>query len=335
MSQTPVDLIVPGLFRLPTHELDATRLQKTTPILHRLLRFARQQTVKASDFDDILLRRLGLRQAALPWGQAWQGEEAGSAMLFRPVYLKADINNAIVFPVDENNEGIDCLINDLASFFKQDCDIKKLPDGSWSMMLKSVEAVAGMPHYLSALGKKVSHYLQQARIRLDWFKLFNEMQMFLHQHAVNQRRQKNGQMVINSLWCWGADEYHGEKWPDVHWISDEADVAALGRLFGATTHPRSKLRVGVPAGEVIIIDLSILKALKQNPDADLMQLLEKLEQDCFEPLLNSKQAITLYSGSGLNLHYQPRMRWWRWNKPVSLTDLTRVCDHNDGFPSSL
>ena len=321
MSRASVDLIIPGLFELPAHELDAAALQQATPALHQLLRFARQQAVKAGDFDDILLQRLGMKQAALPWAQAMQGDATGRALLFRPVHLKADINNAIVFPLDENSDDIDILINDLAGFFKEDCEIKKLPDGSWLMMLKSVKPVDGAPHYLSALGKKVTHYLEQARMNLDWFKLFNEMQMFLHQHAVNQRRQQNGQLLINSLWCWGADDYHGEKWPGVHWFSDEADLNALGNLCGATTHPLSDLTSGAPDGEAIIIDVSILKALKQNPDADLMQILEKLEKDCFEPLLKSKAAITLHSGSGLNLQYLPRMRWFVWKQPVSLADL--------------
>ncbi len=318
MSQSRIDLIIPGLFNLPAHELDAQALQRITPALHQLLRFAHQQAVKACDFDDILLQRLGLKQAALPWAQAMQGDATGRTMLFRPVYLKADINNAIVFPVDENHDDIDFVINDLAEFFKQDCEIKKLPDGHWLMMLKSVRPVDGAPHYLSALGKKVTHYLEQARMNLDWFRLFNEMQMFLHQHVVNQRRQQNGQLLINSLWCWGADDYHGEKLPGVHWFSDEVGLDALGNLFDATTHPLSDLSADAPGGEAIIIDLSLLKALKQNPDADLMKILEKLEEECFEPLLKSKAAITLHSGSGMNLQYQPRMSWQRWKRPVSL-----------------
>ncbi len=321
MSGAQVDLILPGLLDLPVQELDAATLQQATPALHRLLRFASRETVAACDFDDVLLQRLGMKQAALPFASALQASTKGQSLCFRPVHLKADINNAIVFPIDENHEDVDIIINGLSDFFKQDCDIEKRPDQSWLMTLKTVRPVDGVPHYLSALGKKVTHYLQQAKSNLDWFKLFNEMQMFLHQHAVNQRRQQNGQLLINSLWCWGADDYQGEKSIDRQWFSDEADLAALGELLGAAVHPFSDLKTGALNQSAIIIDLSLLKALKQDPDADLTAVLARLEQQCFAPMLKSKVDITLHTAAGLNLHYRPSREWQFWKKPVSLLDL--------------
>jgi hypothetical protein len=321
LIQPHVDLIIPGLLNLPAHELDVEVLQQATPGLHRLLRYARRIPATPGDFDDILLQRLGLKQAALPFAQALQEQEKGQAVLFRPVHLKADINNAIVFPIDEGSDDIDIVIGGLSEFFKQDCDIKKLPDNSWLMTLKTIRPVDGVPHYLSALGKKVTHYLEQAKSNLGWFKLFNEMQMFLHQHEINQRRQQNGQLLINSLWCWGADEYRGEKLPGSQWFSDDAGLKALGELVGAETHSLSDLETTPLKNAAIITELSLLKALKQNPDADLMALLSQLEQQCFEPLLMSKARITLHTAAGLNLHYQPRMSWQFWKKPVSMLDL--------------
>jgi len=321
LSQAQIDLIIPGLLKLPAHELDELALQQATPALHRLLRFARKQVVADCDFDDILLRRLGLKQKALPFAHAIQQAENGRAVLFRPVHLKADINNAIVFPLEENSEDVSLIIKGLQEFFKQDCDIKKLPDNSWLMILKSLQPVDGVPHYLSALGKKVTHYLEQAKSNLGWFKLFNEMQMFMHQHAVNERRQQNGQLLINSLWCWGADQYDGEKLSATQWFSDDIELTALGQLYGADAHALYDVKNTALKNDVIIIDLSLLKALKQDPHADLMSLLEQLEQQCFAPLLASKVKITLHTAAAINLHYQPRMSWQFWRKPVSLFDL--------------
>ena len=67
-----------------------------------------------------------------------------------------------------------------------------------------VSTLPVLPHYLSVLGKKISSYLQQARVNLQWYKLLNEMQMFLHQHPHNQQRLLEGQLMFNNLWCWGS-----------------------------------------------------------------------------------------------------------------------------------
>jgi len=141
-----VDLIIPGLLNLPIHELDGPQLLEATPNLHKLLRFAKQVETSVSDFDDILIRRLGLKQSGLPYARAIQQSTDGYGLLFKPVHLKADINNAIVFPLEEDSDEITHIIKALSEYFKVDCDIKLLPQGIWMMTLHEVKPVADVPH---------------------------------------------------------------------------------------------------------------------------------------------------------------------------------------------
>lgn len=314
-----VELIIPGLFNLPTQELDAAGLEAVTPRLHQLLRVARQGVTPAMDFDSQLLQRLGMNQAGLPWAKALDPAVEGAQLLFRAVHLKADINNAIVFPLEQKSEDVDLLINELSEYFKEDCEITSLPDGLYSMRLRHIEAVQGVPHYLTAVGNKVTHYLEQAKSNLDWFKLFNEMQMFLHQHAVNQRRQQNGQLLINSLWCWGGDAYQGERHENLDWFSDDLAVDALGSLVGAKVRKPDTLKASERSADTIVIDQSLLEALKQNPQADLQTLLIGLENNILDPLMSQPSIEIHWQTSAVtSLLYRPSMRWQWWKKAYPL-----------------
>ena len=48
------------------------------------------------------------------------------------------------------------------------------------------------PHILSVLGKTANPFIEQSRQILPWYKLLNEIQMFMHQHEVNQQRMQRG-----------------------------------------------------------------------------------------------------------------------------------------------
>lgn len=316
-----IDVLIPGLLNLPVYELGADQLLSSTPNLHKLLRFAEHKTSTASDLDSILMSALGLQQSGLPYAHAVEQKSDRPKILFKPVYLKSDINNAIVFPV-KSDQDINILINDLSDYFKVDCDIKKLPDEYWMMTLHSIQPVLDMPHYLTAVGKKITHYLEQARARLDWFRLFNEMQMFLYQHQINQQRQQNGLPMINSLWCWGADAYKGEKREDIQWFSEDHLFNSLGNLYTGQASAVSEFSGSNIDTHAIVIDLSLLNALKGDNNQDLMQLLNQLESKYFTPLLKMKSAsFTVHTAGHLNFEYSASMSLKFWKKKVALIQL--------------
>ncbi len=317
-----IDLIIPGLLDLPVYELDEEPLVSATPALHKLLRYADRVSSSAHDFDSLLIQTLGLQQSALPYAQALQPLNDNTKLVFKPVHLKTDMNNAMVYPVNVSEDEISLLIKDLADFFKQDCEIVRLPDDHWMMILHECKPVLELPHYLTALGKKVTHYLEQAKTSLDWFRLFNEMQMFLYQHTLNQRRMRQGQPIINSLWCWGADAYRGEKFNDRHWFSDDHALQALGDLYCGHSATLDEMAGCELTPQTIIVELSLLKDLKSQRESELMTTLLKLEQRCIQPLmaLPDMQLNVLTAGAE-NLHYRPGMRHKFWKKPLSLSQL--------------
>jgi hypothetical protein len=323
LKKTQIDLVIPGLFDLPSYELDEAELQTQTPALHRLLSFANRETNGYFDIDEILIDTLGLKQVALPYAYACQAVQSGFGVLFKPVHLKADMNNALVFPVSESEENINHLINDLEGYFKVDFNIKALPGNLFLMHLHEVQPLLGVPHYLSATGKKVTHYLEQAKSNLGWFKLFNEIQMFLFQHPVNRFREKQGLPLINSLWCWGADRWQGETFSNRSWFSDDYEMQALGKLYCGESSELDDIQAKDLKQQVTVIDLNLIRSLKGHSQQSLLQLLADIENKYLQYLLERRShSIRLLAGGSFNVSYQSAMRYRFWKKTITLSRLS-------------
>ena len=311
-----VDLIVPGLLNLPAEELDLEALRQATPNLHRLLRFAKDPPNEHYELDEILIHRLNLDQSALPYARAMNPHGRLAQMLFKPIFLKSDINNAIVYPVSADEGDIRLLINELSEYFKADCDITSVGGDYWLLQLKHVKALWAMPHVLTATGKKVSHYLDQAKSNMGWFKLFNEMQMFLFQHKLNQQRFAAGAPMINSLWCWGGDDYKGERFENLAWFSDDMLMQHLGKLYSSHSHSLSEIPARAGKQDALVINLSLLETLKGASSRPVMEILLELENRYLQPLMQlSPEMLTLHTGGGVNYCFKKSMQWKFWKQP--------------------
>ncbi|MEO6969176.1 MAG: phosphoglycerate mutase [Rhodanobacteraceae bacterium] len=66
---------------------------------------------------------------------------------------------------------------------------------------------AGLPGFTApddALGTSLLDHLPQGEAGRRWRALFNEAQVILHAHPLNEVRRSRGQMPVNALWFWGA-----------------------------------------------------------------------------------------------------------------------------------
>ncbi len=174
--------------------------------------------------------------------------------------------------------------------------------------------VAGIPalqtHALSAVaGRNIRAHFPRGTDCMLWQCIFNEIQMLLHEHPLNQAREARGEPVINSLWLWGG----GIKPPlgSCHY-SQVRSNDALSRSL-ALTHgvEHAELPPAVaawqqqifgPGNHLVVLDS--LHANAQYGDAySWRENLKKLERDWFAPLLAAlKQGafdqLTLTAMSG-------------------------------------
>jgi hypothetical protein len=54
------------------------------------------------------------------------------------------------------------------------------------------------------VGQDARYFLPQGEDAMRWHRVFNEVQMLLYEHPVNQVREARGELAINSVWFWGG-----------------------------------------------------------------------------------------------------------------------------------
>ena len=306
------ELIVPGLFKLPIHELDTTFLEQEIPSLNYILRYGTRVKNRTFELDTMLSESLGLwGEQFLPLAQAYlekSSQNAGSYFLCQAIHLKPDMRNAIVLPLDNTKETeieISIIFNELSELFKVDCNIKSISDKLWLVHVKQCKVPGIYPHYLSVLGKKADQYMEQSKQMLPWHQLINEIQMFMHSHEINQHRFEKGLLAINSLWCWGGGDLPALGDNNIHWITSDELLRHYADKIGILNSEPGALADDENGNHTVCIDLSILETLKSVRDENLKPLLSRMEQQFFKPLVRRVKArqITLKLRAGYEFDF--------------------------------
>jgi hypothetical protein len=322
-----VQIILPGLFDLPLHELENGFLKHELPVLNRFLGLATARDNQDFSIDAIIQRALGLTSPGLAMAQAFADDderEIARLILAEAVHLRADMNGAVVVPIPktvENIRDITIIINDLKGIFKVDFDINAVAEGVFLLRVQAFDAPTHYPQVLSVLGKSVSPYIEQSRQVLPWYRLLNEIQMFMHQHPVNAERMQQGRLAINSLWFWGAGE-RPQLEDSPCWFCDDALLNCYAASLGLAVESCSSIDSLDKLGDALIVDLRLLQWLKAGLDMRLDQILLDIERDLLIPVMRgfAGGGLTLRLSAGyrhdLELRPSAKMKFWR--RPSSL-----------------
>jgi hypothetical protein len=333
-----VQIILPGLFDLPLQELDARFIVDDLPALNRILGLSSVRDNNDFTIDAMLSSALNMKlevsgggseavgAAGLPMAQACADDhqDPRRLLLAEAIHLQADMHGAIAVPIlndSENLSDIDIIINDLSDLFKVDCNIQSIGDGRFLLQLRQFDSPTHYPHPLSILGKSISPFIEQSREILPWYRLVNEFQMFMYQHPVNQRRQLEGRLTINSLWVWGAGERPALDLQPL-WYCDDPLLNRFASSLGLPIESCRNIAAGDDSHDAIIVDLRLLQYLKSGLDGNLDELLLDIESSILEPLLESlpRRAgpLQLRGGYHLDFELKPADRFKFWRRPGSL-----------------
>lgn len=327
---THIDLVIPGLFNLPLEEFAPNFLASNLPALNQLLSYSNSIPNDQTDFEKIIAGSLGLvGRDTLPFAQAFVEEDEVDSLhrylLCRTVHLKADMHNALVIPLEKNSVNEDdslLILEDLQAFFSEDCDLSPLENGLWLMRLKHCEPSDCYPHYLSVIGRKANQFIEQSKQALPWYKLMNEMQMFMHQHPINQNRLTTGLLPINSLWFWGAGGKPKFDNSKAQWFCDDEQLIRFAGSSNIQHQSLNQLAQMKSAENSLVIDLSLLEALKTSSNENLQAKLEILEKMVFEPTMelfrSSHASLQLRAAHYFDLTMTPFSKYKIWRSSKSL-----------------
>jgi hypothetical protein len=332
-----VQIILPGLFDLPLDELDADFVTDKLPGLNRILRLSTTHQNQDFSIDALLSSALALRPTAgiaadradgLAMAQAFatDTDQTTRLLLAQAIHLRADMHGAIAVPISENAENkndITNIIKDLNELFKVDCNLSEIIGGCYLLQLKAFDAPLHYPHPLSVLGKNVNPFVEQSRQVLPWYQLINEFQMFMHQHPVNEKRQKMGRLPINSLWVWGAGVRPTTTLQPA-WYCDDPLLNQFAASLDLKVGPCSSVAASSDLEDAVVVDLRLLQLLKSGIDQSLDELLLDIEAELLAPVLQKitqrPQPLWLRAGYKLDFELKPGARFKFWRRPGSLYD---------------
>jgi len=179
-------------------------------------------------------------------------------------------------------------------------------------------------------GKSIDEFLPAGKDGIYWHGVYNEIQMALHDHVVNEAREAAGNPPVNSVWLWG-----GGRLPDVadrpyaHVWSDErlAKGLALASGAGSSSLPQNApawlAQMPAPGVHLLVLD-SLRTAAHYRDRVRWLENIEQLESRWFAPLLSALrrgeiQQIAISSGNWTFAVARADL-WKLWRRSKALVD---------------
>lgn len=218
--------------------------------------------------------------------QAIKTDADGIWMRADPVNLRADLSR--VFLLQQSGLAIsdaerNQLEQDLRVWFTEvGYGFEAPANERWYLRLAARESFS-LPSPDRSLGCDLSELIPGNAEYSHWRGLFNETQMFLHQHPVNESRRQQGWPEINSLWFWGPGELPAQSGEGfAHIDGDEALLLGLQRHAGECQNGRrlyhwTPLRAASDEASLAMLEAQLTQAMGEINNTMLQSLCLQLE----------------------------------------------------------
>ena len=222
-----------------------------------------------------------------------------------PAWVQPDMNGVRLLACGQMQLGMDeaqALAESLRPVFDEaGMQLEISTPDHWHLRLPGDTPLPAFAVPEQALGEDLGQHLPQGAEGRRWRVLLNDVQVLLHQHPLNARRQARGQSPVNSLWLWG-----GGRLPDalsgnvVGVVGDDLLLRALAARAGIAQQSRTADAVA-GGGAGWLIDLQDLPAHEIASRWGSVLL----------PLLG-RQSVVLHFASGERWRHKPFHRWRFW-----------------------
>ena len=140
-----------------------------------------------------------------PLSAAFDGLGAGCWLRADPVHLRLQRDQLVLLPDVEVSAGeagqLCAALNE--HFAGQGMAFFAPHPQRWYVRLDRLPDIETVP-LSQAAGRNVRDLLPKGNEAAHWHRLFNEIQMLLFAHPVNEMREARGELTVNSLWLWGG-----------------------------------------------------------------------------------------------------------------------------------
>jgi hypothetical protein len=247
----------------------------------------------------------------------------GSWCVAQPVHFVAGLDHLRLAPLaqaalaDGDASALGALVS--SHFNSGELTVAAFVQGAWLLRFdRAIDCSTQPPD--AAVGRNVHDFMPAGRDGARIRSLMNEIQMLLHEHPVNQRRERARLLPVNGWWLWGF----GDAVTDVprvginRWrlFSDDRWLRTLGHALGSDAGDVIAVASDTPRGEMLI-------ALSQPPAQRVEESLASVDAGLLSMLASSVragrlQSLALLAGNAtLHVDGSARLRFWR--RPVAVS----------------
>ncbi len=288
--------VIPGLLHLTELDWEVINADEF-PHLNQFFNASKQIATEQKNLDAVIVKQLRFDSFTVPLAQHFSSTK--NTLIATPISLKTDINSTWIQP-SRSSANIKIIISDMIDFFDGDIELLMEIDNHFIIDFKHCDVLTNLPHYLSVLGKKLDAYQSSIREYLTWFKLVNEIQMFIHGHPLN--KDDAGQQIFNSLWFWGGASLADISINKTVNCDDELMQQALGNHCSINTNS-------------LIIKTDLLKFLKLNIQLSIHSFFSQLEQE-FSCLNLKHICIDTTEGKVFVYDRLSGLKFWQSKQPL-------------------
>jgi hypothetical protein len=247
----------------------------------------------------------------------------GAWCIAQPVHLAAGLDHLRLAPLAEAVLGADeasALGAHVSSHFGADeLTVAAFVHGAWLLRIaRSIDCSTQPPD--TVVGQNVHDFMPAGRDGARIRSLMNEIQMLLHEHPVNQRRERGRRLPVNAWWLWGFGDApaHASSTGIDRWRlrSDDRWLRALGHALGSDAGDLTGLGSDALQGDTLI-------ALAQPPARRAEESLASVDAGLLSMLASNVrsgriQNLALLAGNTtLQVDWPARFRFWR--RPVTVS----------------
>lgn len=257
--------------------------------------------------------------AALAWLGA-SGEMPALPVLFAtPVHLEAGMQDLVLFAgtgFDATDAERERLAGDIAAFFGDDPRVD-FRGGEMFLHLPPEMEIETVPLH-EAQGEAVRDKLprgENARRVHTWM---NELQMFLHDHALNRERAARGLPSLNGIWAWGEGLLPPVERRGVTVFAATLPLRGMGLLLGEARE-KAGLAAMLPSssGHHVIEVVDCIDALDADDPSVWRSAVERVSQEVLLPVLewlaeNRDVEAVLHAGDGRARELRGGKENWLW-----------------------
>lgn len=325
-------IVIPGLYVFTPEELQELAPQlPRLQVLSELQRKSRLSKRDVSGYESMLCARFGLPSLApIPVAELTFRYDKGrppenSVLRIDPVYLKADRDCLYLLGhlgLQVSLEEAQRLATEINLLYE---------DTPWSLEIGSAErwylCSDAAPDIKTCslekvFGKNIAAFLPQGAEGKQWRALLNELQMVLHNSAVNVQRENERRLPINSVWLWGEGRMppltaNRSNSHDLVW-SDEAFCRGLAQWAQCANEtlpaaPRELIERLRPGRYLLVFD--DMRLLAREDFAVWANKLAELEENWLvllrEAVDNKKIQLTMEFENGL-VFESGQTNWRKW-----------------------